>query len=118
MNIRTFVAFLSENLQYNFPKTRGGGGSKAIWNFSEKTSVLVFSFVPYGKVMIETKTDLKVHLFDIPCVACKKCGRMLERERASCSYRSRYIKLELDAGKTSDAGEELHSSSPDALCMS
>ena len=25
MNIRTFVAFLSENLQYNFPKTRGGG---------------------------------------------------------------------------------------------
>ena len=45
MNIRTFVAFLSENLQYNFPKTRGGG-SKAIWNFSEKTSVLVFTFVP------------------------------------------------------------------------
>ena len=24
MNIRTFVAFLSQNLQYNFPKTRGG----------------------------------------------------------------------------------------------
>ena len=45
MNIRTFVAFLSQNLQYNFPKTRGGG-SKAIWNFSEKTSVLVFPFVP------------------------------------------------------------------------
>ena len=24
MNIRTFVAFLSQNLQYNFPKMRGG----------------------------------------------------------------------------------------------
>ena len=45
MNIRTFVAFVSQNLQYNFPKTRGGG-SKAIWNFSEKTSVLVLPFVP------------------------------------------------------------------------
>ena len=39
-----------KNLQYNFPKTRGGGGSKAIWNFSEKTSVLVGSSVPYNKV--------------------------------------------------------------------
>ena len=45
MNIRTFVAFVSQNLQYNFPKTRGGG-SKAIWNFSEKTSVLVLPIVP------------------------------------------------------------------------
>ena len=36
-----------KNLQYNFPKTRGGGGSKAIWNFSEKTSVLVGPSVPY-----------------------------------------------------------------------
>ena len=38
-----FVAII-KNLQYNFPKTRGG--SKAIWNFSEKTSVFVASFVP------------------------------------------------------------------------
>ena len=32
--------------QYDFPKMRGGG-SKAIWNFSEKTSVLVGPSVPY-----------------------------------------------------------------------
>ena len=44
MNIRTFVAFLSRNLQYDFPKMRGG--SKAVWNFSEKTSVFVASIVP------------------------------------------------------------------------
>ena len=45
MNIRTFVAklqFLSRNPQYDFPKMRGGGaGSKAVWNFSENSSVLV-----------------------------------------------------------------------------
>ena len=28
MNIRTFVAFVSQNLQYNFPKMRGGWGVK------------------------------------------------------------------------------------------
>ena len=42
----TLVMNSGKNLQYNFPKTRGGGGSKAIWNFSEKTSVLVFPIVP------------------------------------------------------------------------
>ena len=42
----TLVMNSGKNLQYNFPKTRGGGGSKAIWNFSEKTSVLVSSVVP------------------------------------------------------------------------
>ena len=27
-------------LQHNFPKMREGGGSKAVWNFSENSSVL------------------------------------------------------------------------------
>ena len=44
MNIRTFVAILSRNLQYDFPKMRGG--SKAVWNFSENSSVLVVPSVP------------------------------------------------------------------------
>ena len=38
MNIRTFVAILSRNPQYNFPKMRGGG-SMAVWNFSENLSL-------------------------------------------------------------------------------
>ena len=41
----TLVMNSGKNLQYDFPKTRGGGGSKAIWNFSEKTSVLVSSLI-------------------------------------------------------------------------
>ena len=46
MNIRTFVAILSRNPQYDFPKMRGGRGSKAVWNFSENSSVLVGPSVP------------------------------------------------------------------------
>ena len=44
MNIRTFVAILSRNPQYDFPKMRGG--SKAVWNFSENSSVLETPSVP------------------------------------------------------------------------
>jgi len=33
--------YLMKNLQYNFPKMRGGGGSNAIWNFSKNSSDLV-----------------------------------------------------------------------------
>ena len=47
MNIRTFVAILSRNPQYDFPKMRGGE-SKAVWNFSEVSSVLETPSVPYG----------------------------------------------------------------------
>ena len=39
-----FVASL-KNLQYNFPKMRGGG-SKAVWNFSENSSILEGEGVP------------------------------------------------------------------------
>ena len=39
-----FVASL-KNLQYNFPKMRGGG-SKAVWNFSENSSILEGKGVP------------------------------------------------------------------------
>ena len=46
MNICTFVAILSRNPQYDFPKIRGGG-SKAVWNFSEVSSALVTPSVPY-----------------------------------------------------------------------
>ena len=41
MNICTFIAILSRNPQYDFPKMRGGGGPKAVWNFSENSSILV-----------------------------------------------------------------------------
>ena len=44
MNIRTFVTILSQNPQYDFPKMRGG--VKAVWNFSENSSVLVTPSVP------------------------------------------------------------------------
>ena len=53
MNIRTFVAILSRNPQHDFPKMRGGG-SKAVWNFSEVSSVLVCPSVP--------KTPLEIFL--------------------------------------------------------
>ena len=39
-----FVASL-KNLQYNFPKMRGGG-PKAVWNFSENSFILEGKVVP------------------------------------------------------------------------
>ena len=36
----TSVMNFGKNLQHNFPKMRGGEGSKAVWNFSENSSVL------------------------------------------------------------------------------
>ena len=42
---RNFVAILSQNPQYNFPKMRGG--SKAVWNFSKNSSVLVSWYLFY-----------------------------------------------------------------------
>ena len=45
----TLVMNSGKNLQYNFPKTRGGGGSKAIWNFSENSSALEEVGFPKGK---------------------------------------------------------------------
>ena len=54
-----FVAII-KNLQYNFPKTRGG--SKAIWNFSEKTSVLVGSSVPNVRKILMLGRSLRWHL--------------------------------------------------------
>ena len=53
MNIRTFVAILSRNPQYNFPKMRGG--SKAVWNFSKNSSVL--EGVGFPKSYEETWSD-------------------------------------------------------------
>ena len=47
MNIRTFVTILSRKAQCNFPKMMGGGGSKAVWNFSENSSDLETCSVPY-----------------------------------------------------------------------
>ena len=36
----TSVMNFRKNLQYNFPKNEGGGGSIAVWNFYENSSVL------------------------------------------------------------------------------
>ena len=35
-----------KNPQHDFPKMRGGGGSKAVWNFSENSSVLEWGCFP------------------------------------------------------------------------
>ena len=45
----TLVMNFRKNLQHNFPKMRGGwgGGSKAVWNFSENSSVLKEVGIPY-----------------------------------------------------------------------
>ena len=45
----TSVMNFGKNLQYDFPKMRGGG-SKAIWNFSENSSVLDVSGIPYPMI--------------------------------------------------------------------
>ena len=45
----TSVMNFRKNLQHNFPKMRGG--SKAVWNFSENSSVLEGECVPYGAVL-------------------------------------------------------------------
>ena len=44
-----FVASL-KNLQCNFPKMRGRGGSKAVWNFSENSSILDVRGIPQQTV--------------------------------------------------------------------
>ena len=41
-----FVAILWRKAQHDFPKMRGGG-SKAVWNFSENSSVLETASFPY-----------------------------------------------------------------------
>ena len=41
----TSVMNFRKKLQYNFPKM-SGGGSKAVWNFSENSSVLDVSDIP------------------------------------------------------------------------
>ena len=42
----TYVMNSGKNLQYDFPKMRG---SKAVWNFSENSSVLVLRGFPKSK---------------------------------------------------------------------
>ena len=39
-----------KNLQHNFLKMRGEGGSKAVWNFSENSSVLDGVGFPNGLI--------------------------------------------------------------------
>ena len=51
-----------KNLQYNFPKMRGGGGvkafdSKAVWNFSENSSVLEMWGIPYTHRSVPSSLD-------------------------------------------------------------
>ena len=43
---RYFGHEFQKKLQYNFPKMSGGGGAKAVWNFSENSSVLEGECVP------------------------------------------------------------------------
>ena len=45
----TLVMNFEKRLQYDFPKMRGGV-SKAVWNFSENSSVLDVSGFPYVRM--------------------------------------------------------------------
>ena len=63
MNIRNFVAILSQNPHYDFLKMRGG--SKAVRNFAEKSSVLVLRGIPYAVDYVQhvPKYFIKVKLY-------------------------------------------------------
>ena len=52
-----FVASLKK-LQHNFPKMRGGG-SKAVWNFSENSSVLEGVSVPRVEILLKKDKTTK-----------------------------------------------------------
>ena len=49
-----------KNPQHDFPKMRGGG-SKAVWNFSENSSVLDVQGIPYDGITFSMKL-VKVHV--------------------------------------------------------
>ena len=55
-----------KKLQHNFPKMRGGGGSKAVWNFSEILSAFVALPVSKGNKKIE---EMLYFFFQITNVA-------------------------------------------------
>ena len=42
--------FGEKNLQHDFLKVRGGGGSTAVWNFSKNSSVFEGTDFPYAQV--------------------------------------------------------------------
>ena len=50
-----------KNPQYDFPKMRGGG-AKAVWNFSENSSVLEWGCFPKGTqeklIELESESDI------------------------------------------------------------
>ena len=46
------ASFERKKLQHVIPKRMGGGGSKAVWNFSENSSVLVASPVPITEITL------------------------------------------------------------------
>ena len=54
----TSVMNFRKNLQHNFPKMRGGRGSKAVWNFSENSSVMEEVGFPYRR----NESDFKYFL--------------------------------------------------------
>ena len=57
----TSVMNFGKNLQHNFPKMRGGGGgSKALWNFSENSSVLVGTGFPKSKMELYLRQKGKI----------------------------------------------------------
>ena len=43
--VKGCLEFFQKKLQFDFPENEGGG-SKAVWNFSENSSILVSSPVP------------------------------------------------------------------------
>ena len=51
--------YSGKKAQYDFPKMRGGGGAKAVWNFSKNSSVLVWPPFPKDiKIMMPVALTL------------------------------------------------------------
>ena len=69
-----------KKLQYNFPKMKGGGGSKAIWNFSENSSDLVAPPFP----CCDDDTNDAPCRYHFPCTA--QCNQFLVDQCASSDH--------------------------------
>ena len=74
MKTATFEGFVAslKNLQHNFPKRRGG--SKAVWNFSENSSVLEEVGIPYLHCVISINNayfQSRYLLYSLMSTKCK-----------------------------------------------
>ena len=64
--------YSGKKAQHDFPKMRGRGGSKAVWNFSENSSVLVTPSVPY-------RESVGVKIWDLGNKLCQREEKKKEK---------------------------------------